>query len=205
MALKFDLDFLSKYVFKHFGAIISPSKTSTYSRDGYVVPLKVANGFIYLESVCKDVKTLDDSNPSNGSYFGIPWTKLYGLFDHETGSRDLNPIVLSISEEDFEWAEKYHLAQRHVVYIGKDGTKYLSASKPLQSLFGTLTSFGPKVDRRFIKGLHTILHKLKTWKDMITFLRRQDSIRIVSKDYGFGKNDKLISYLIELYEESVKV
>lgn len=197
---KFDLDEWAKWIRKNLGFIISAAKTNTFSKDGYVTPLKVNNGFIYDEANISEITPLDGSDPSNGSFLGYLPTKGWGLIDHETGTRDDSPVVLMISEEDFTWAERQDLATRYNVYIDEHGTKYYLATKPIQSLFGTMTSFGPKVPVEWITSMYLTLRETKTYKDLMIYLRRQDSILIMGKDYGFGKNDKLIKLMLELYE-----
>lgn len=94
----------------------------------------------------------------------------------------------------------HELANKQNVYVDEYGQKWYVAGKPVQSLYGTMTSFGTKTPKEWLDGLMKILYKTKTMRDLIILLRRQDSILIRGKDYGFGKNDYLVSHLLEAYE-----
>jgi hypothetical protein len=194
LAVKHDLTSDSDYMFENFGSIMSPLKSNVFSVDGYVTPLKVNVGYIYKKD---PGELLDKSNGMDGSYLGFLGTKLWHLFDHERGSRDDGQALLSISEDDVEWASKLGFVDESS-YIVIDGVKYFLADIALQSLYGTLSSFGDRAPVSLYKMLYEHLGEYQTWKDMILFLRRTESVRVLARDYGFGPNDALIEELIEV-------
>lgn len=111
-----------------------------------------------------------------------------------------------LHEDDFDWAKRNHLIDPYHLYMipNDDGTStpYYGVNKSIQSLFGKLSSFGERAPVSLYNMMFKHLNG-KTWQNMIVILKRQQSLHILSKDWGFGRNDKMIAHLIDITERGV--
>jgi hypothetical protein len=198
LTIKHDLEFDSKYMRKHYGSIMSVSKTNVLSEDGWVEPLKVNVGHIYNDSGLR-LELLDGSDPQNGSFLKDLPPAL--RFDAERGTRDDGQALLMLSADDFEWGQRLKLINQYKLVMIGDKPYYL-VNKAIQSLFGKLTALSSKAP---VSLFHMLYRRLrgKTWDNMIMILKRAESIHIQAKDWGFGRNDKLIALLIDITERGV--
>jgi hypothetical protein len=198
LAIKHDLEFDAAYMRKHYGSIMSPSKTNVFSVDGWVEPLKVDVGFLYNEAGLHQ-ELLDGSDPQDGTYLKFLPSGL--RLDAERGTRDDGQSIIMLDEDSFDWGKRLGLLNQYKLHMF-DGVSYYEANKAVQSLYGKLSSLGNKAP----VSLYHMLYRRwrgKTWDNMIIILRNREHIRIEGKEWGFGRNDKLIDLLIDITERGV--